>query len=58
MRNRVIFEGPDCSCGVAAAVGFKVLLGATRRLRDRAREGLLVEEDILRKEKYDGTIIT
>jgi hypothetical protein len=59
VRNRMILEGPDSVCGCGADVtGFKVLLGAIRKLLDRASEELLVEEDILRKERYFDSIIT
>ena len=40
-----MFEGPAGVCGVEVAMGFKVG-AAPRRLRDLAREELLVEEAI------------
>lgn len=54
-----MLEGPGC-VGVcdAGGTGFRELLGAIRRLLDRPSEELVVEDDILRKERYFDTIIT
>lgn len=48
MRNSVMFEGPVGVCGVVVVVaGFTRLGGGIRRLRDLARDMLLVEDDML-----------
>jgi len=52
-----MFEGPTPGCGVDAAEGFTVF-GGTRRLRDLARDELLVEEDILSEGSYFYTMMT
>ncbi len=50
----MIFEGPAEICGVETVMGFKLLV-APRRLRDLARDELLIEDVILWKRKYSGT---
>jgi hypothetical protein len=48
VRKRAMFDGPVVDCGVEEVEGgFRLFGGGTRRLRERAREELLVEEDIL-----------
>ena len=43
-----MFEGPVGVCGVVVVVaGFTTLGGGIRRLRDLARDMLLVEDDML-----------
>jgi len=54
VRKSAIFEGPAGICGVEVPMGFKVL-AAPRRLRDLAREELLVEDAILWVRRYAGT---
>lgn len=59
VRKILTLEGPDgVYAGGAEGTGFKLLLGATRRLLERPREGLIVADDILRQERYYVRIIT
>lgn len=57
VRNRVTFEGPGAG---AAGWGFSDdgLRLVERKLRDLAREELLVDEDILERSRCAGTVIT
>ena len=49
VRKREMFEGPAAVCGGAAKSGLRLPRVLERRVRDRAREILLVDAAILKK---------
>ena len=58
VRKSAILEGPGVHCGVDVEGGFRLFGGGTRRLRERARDELLVDEDILEKRGFEHAMRT
>jgi hypothetical protein len=55
VRKRLIFEGPEEGCGVGAAGALRVF---DRKMRVRAREELLVEDNMTMSLGYHDTMKT